>query len=598
MGLFGPDEEDGVPLAEFGKGDVWARFAAHTRNAVRPVERRPEIVVPGMISAVRKFGRDMYTAWEGGTPPSPELAARMAARPTPPDGAAGVTEAGQAYVQRMQRAVRPENRQEVTVDAFLQDQKDALTLLPDIASGRATIHDPDFTKRLMNLIVFTATVAGPTARAGSALLTRLAPRLAARAAGGGELAAAARLTRSAESKAAVEATAPEDAISQTHLGASSSSGAGLPQSSPANTGASFPQYALQYPRVGPPEWKIDPITGRGYWAKKLLPDVEDFAAQRRAIMNDMRKNGYDGYFAVDERIPVDPLNYPPNVDTTTNVPKRASTIAKDMAQIGSPSARARIQSAYQYGVLNPNTVNWHALGQVEQEFIREYGPEVGRKQFADFITSWVAPTAGQDTRASLLMGQYGRYLRNNDVPWPTAAFEMPYPIGGRYAMQNMNIYKRIFDEGGWPALDARFPKRHDIAQQFMGNPDAAAIDERLTKLVTPGRSAPPRGKYGLYRRVYDAEGRLVGMDPSDFQDSVWNGSSHVGIGHNSGTPMDIPAIAEINEAIERTHRLTGMPKWEIVRRGIVRGEIPLYGTAGVAVIPPLRKNESSTDLDE
>ena len=33
---------------------------------------------------------------------------------------------------------------------------------------------------------------------------------------------------------------------------------------------------------------------------------------------------------------------------------------------------------------------------------------------------------------------------------------------------------------------------------------------------------------------------------------------------------------------ERTHRLTGMPREEIVRRGLIRSEIPLYGTAGLA----------------
>jgi len=38
-------------------------------------------------------------------------------------------------------------------------------------------------------------------------------------------------------------------------------------------------------------------------------------------------------------------------------------------------------------------------------------------------------------------------------------------------------------------------------------------------------------------------------------------------------------ISDINEAIERTHRLTGMPKEEIVRRGFVRSEIPIYSGA-------------------
>jgi hypothetical protein len=36
-----------------------------------------------------------------------------------------------------------------------------------------------------------------------------------------------------------------------------------------------------------------------------------------------------------------------------------------------------------------------------------------------------------------------------------------------------------------------------------------------------------------------------------------------------------------NDVIERTHRLTGMPRDEIVRRGLVRKEIPIYGVTGV-----------------
>jgi hypothetical protein len=39
-------------------------------------------------------------------------------------------------------------------------------------------------------------------------------------------------------------------------------------------------------------------------------------------------------------------------------------------------------------------------------------------------------------------------------------------------------------------------------------------------------------------------------------------------------------IEDINESIERTHRLTGMPREEIVRRGLVRKEIPMYGLLG------------------
>src|ERR1700692_4921087 len=39
-------------------------------------------------------------------------------------------------------------------------------------------------------------------------------------------------------------------------------------------------------------------------------------------------------------------------------------------------------------------------------------------------------------------------------------------------------------------------------------------------------------------------------------------------------------IQTVNDSIERTHRLTGMPRSEFVRRGLVRAEIPMYGVAG------------------
>ena len=46
-----------------------------------------------------------------------------------------------------------------------------------------------------------------------------------------------------------------------------------------------------------------------------------------------------------------------------------------------------------------------------------------------------------------------------------------------------------------------------------------------------------------------------------------------------------PFISVINDAIERTHRLTGMPRSEIVRRALVRKEIPLYGAGGALIAP-------------
>ncbi len=46
-----------------------------------------------------------------------------------------------------------------------------------------------------------------------------------------------------------------------------------------------------------------------------------------------------------------------------------------------------------------------------------------------------------------------------------------------------------------------------------------------------------------------------------------------------------PMINSINRSIETTHRLTGMPRDEIVRRGLIRKEIPMYGIGAAAAAP-------------
>jgi len=43
-----------------------------------------------------------------------------------------------------------------------------------------------------------------------------------------------------------------------------------------------------------------------------------------------------------------------------------------------------------------------------------------------------------------------------------------------------------------------------------------------------------------------------------------------------------PMIGHVNDTIERTHRLIGMPRSEVFRRGVIRQEIPLYGVAGLS----------------
>jgi hypothetical protein len=57
-------------------------------------------------------------------------------------------------------------------------------------------------------------------------------------------------------------------------------------------------------------------------------------------------------------------------------------------------------------------------------------------------------------------------------------------------------------------------------------------------------------------------------------------------------------INHINRSIETTHRLTGMPHDEIVRRGLIRKEIPMYGIGGALTMGALVAQDRCSTSDE
>lgn len=340
----------------------------------------------------------------------------------------------------------------------------------------------------------------------------------------------------------------------------------------------YPQYAEKYPDVGPAVTAIDPKSKKEYLAKQLTPEAEAFAKDRLNIQADMDANGYTPFFDPAKRFHVDPKHYPPNLDTTTIVPAKQSTIDKHMLNIGSEDARARLQAAYKFGSEMPNTTDWYALGQLEKQFIKELGAKEGREAFQNKIaTSMAATTGGADPTSNWLMAMYGNYLHANKLPYPQAAYEIPSPIGGRYVTGNMAQHKKFFDAGGFSAIGEANPKRHNFAQDFTGNRNAATMDEQMVSGMTPGVNVPPAGTYGLYERVLAEEAKKAGVPPQNFQDVGWSGFKGMkDKNYKSGEPF----IQTVNESIERTHRLTGMPRDEIVRRGIIKSEIPMYVGAG------------------
>lgn len=350
------------------------------------------------------------------------------------------------------------------------------------------------------------------------------------------------------------------------------------RSAPPSETPLYPQYAEQYPETTVPEVKWDKKKEDWYLAKRLTPEAREFQRERQRIADDMAANGYTPYFDPAQRYHVDPQNYPANTDTTAIIPKGQATIDKHMATIGSDESRARLQEAYKLGSEMPNTGHWYAMGQMEQKFIDALGEDEGRKAFRDkFATSMAATTGGADPTSNLLMAQYGNYLRANNLPYPEHGYEMPFPVGGRFAGSNMAMHQKMFDEGGFSSLGALNPKRHNFALDFLGHPEAATMDEQMTSGMTPGKQMPPAGTYGLYERTLAEEAAKAGVDPRFFQETAWGGFKRMkDPTYTSGKPM----IEEVNDMIERTHRLTGMPRDEIFRRGFIEGKIPMYGLLG------------------
>jgi hypothetical protein len=142
----------------------------------------------------------------------------------------------------------------------------------------------------------------------------------------------------------------------------------------------------------------------------------------------------------------------------------------------------------------------------------------------------------------------------------------------------MAQYKKMLMDGS--GLTPANPKRYNFSGNYLGNRAGSTIDEQMMGLIEPGgQLSPPKGAYGNYEGPVAARAAAAGVDPRYFQEVAWAGAKDAKDAAKGGYKAQ-PMISTVNEAIERTHRITGMPRDEIVRRGLVRSEIPLYSFSG------------------
>ncbi len=326
----------------------------------------------------------------------------------------------------------------------------------------------------------------------------------------------------------------------------------------------------QYPDVVPPVLAKDPKTGKEFFQKVNSPEALEVQKARNAAQKQIDAGNYQPFFDVEKRFYVDPSYYPTAGYTATDiVPKKADTIAKYEALANDPEALARLRGAYEKAKDRPAAKDWYAMGQLEEAFIKELGPEEGRKQFKSrFADAMAATTGGANPNSNLMMAAFTNYQKGLGQEIPTKAADLPFPIGGRFVSGNMEQARQLADVGQIPVTN---PKRHNFSANFLGHRDVSTLDEQMSQLWDPKMMSPPPNAYGIYQQALAKEAQKVGVQPANFQDIAWAGAKDY-----PGKPM----MQEINEMIERTHSITGEPKEEILK-GFIRGNKPMYGIGAV-----------------
>jgi hypothetical protein len=327
--------------------------------------------------------------------------------------------------------------------------------------------------------------------------------------------------------------------------------------------------ASDYPERAAPVSKKDPKTGKEFLGKDLSEEAKAVQKARKAAQKDIDARNYTPYFNLEERFYVNPENYPLTGDTLVDaMPKKQATIEKYKERFDTPEIRERLQEAFLRGNADPNAQRWYAMGQLEKAYIDELGAEAGRKAFkTDFADAMAATTGGADPTDNLMMAHYGNFMRARGQPIPENAYDLPFPIGGRYAGGNMRMYDKVINQGK-DFVASETPKRFNFSANFQGHTGRATIDEQMSGGFEKGLVVPPGDSYGIMEGVVADIARLNNVPSAEAQDVMW-----AGLKNTAGKPM----IQHVNEAIERTSRITGLTPEEVVRRNLVRKLGPMYG---------------------
>lgn len=334
--------------------------------------------------------------------------------------------------------------------------------------------------------------------------------------------------------------------------------------------------ARQYPDLAPPSPAIDKNTGKPFPQKEKSDEAKALEKTLAVTRREMTRDGYTPYFNPEERFYVDPAPYNLQGNTLVDsVAKRPDTIERYDALARDPAAADRLRAAYERGSKYAGAKDWYAMGQLEDAFIQEYGPDMGRQMFKErFADSMAATTGGADPNSNLLMAAYGNLTKEAGDSIPVDSYNLPFPIGGRFAKTNTAMFEKLINRG--EGLTTANPKRFNFSADFLGDTSRATIDEQMSGMFDPTMTMPPKGSYGIYERALGDLAKMYGVAPANFQDVSWAGGKLVKTPNFQPKPM----IQIVNDAIERTARVTGQDPEEVVYESLIKAKRPMYAHGG------------------
>jgi len=326
----------------------------------------------------------------------------------------------------------------------------------------------------------------------------------------------------------------------------------------------------EYPEVLPPVLKMDKKKGTEYLSKQLSPEALAVQKARQEAQKQVDAGNYTPFYDLLKRSYVDPANYPlPQRTIDLTLPKKAETLAAHTAKANDPAAIARLNAAYDAAKDSPNAHLFYGMKQLQNDYIKELGPEKGIAAFkSGFADPMAATTGGQTPNANLMMTALHNFYAGKGQPIPSKGYELPYPIGGDKLQSNINQSQKLFETGMIdPILN---PKRYNFSSNFLGHSDRPTIDDQMMRLFDPkGKGAPDY--FGINEKVVNDLAAQRQVLPVNFQEVAWAGGKEYG-----GKPM----MQEINEMIARTSMITGEKPEEVVKR-FIHKKGPMFGVAGV-----------------